>query len=454
MEIITKNKPMVRISYDEMEAYLLLPRIESDAIYDLDEVYEYINKKRVRSGVMKDEVARMVNNREFGVEKLIAKGNKPIDGTDGFYDFNFRLDYSYTPELDENGEIPYDTLTTTEYVTEGQVIAKYTPHDPGTNGMTVTGKNITCKRGRPLPALVGMGFHVTTDRLEYVADVTGRIEKNKNRIIVNKIKEVFSDLDLSQARYDFKEDVIIYGDVEEDVVVYSTGNIIICGKANKCRLESKKDIIVRGGIYGDKSHEIISGRNIVAKHIEDANVFSEGFVLTTVCKNSKITSNDKIYIKGEGARILGGEILAYGGIECDNIGCDDNVRTIVGVGKHRHIFKEYYETEQSIREAMSLVDKINAGLKQGEAAKGNDEKRAALLRTKIQKQSEIVAATRQLEKLRKYIENKDEATIEVRNMVFPKVLIEIDDANKEINEKDRSIIFRKIDDEIICEQRC
>lgn len=452
MEIITKNEPMVRISYDEMEAFLLLPMIEPEATYDVDEVFNFIHKRRVRFGVMEDVVREMIDNRVFGQEVLFAKGTEPVDGEEAYFEYNFQTKYSYTPEVDENGDIPYSTLTTVAYVVKGQEIAKYTPHIPGENGRTVTGKNLSCKRGRPLASLIGTGFHLSKDRRVYTADVTGRIEQNKNRISIIPVTEVFSDIDGQKGRVDFKDDVLIHGNVLEGAVVYSAGAIIIEGMAKGCRLEAKRDIIVREGIYGDRSLEILSKKNIVSKRIENATIFADGFVLTTYCENSLVSSNDRIYILGRDSRLIGGEIFAYGGIVCENMGSETAVTTACA-GIHKHIFTEFYLIEQRIYESMSIIDSIDAGL---ESCVGDDpevkQHRAALLKSKIEKQADIVSAKMELERIKGYIENKQVAAIEVKESLCPLVHIEIDELKTDIKEKINAIRFRRDENRIVYEQ--
>ena len=74
MEIKLKLNPKIRVSYDEMEAYLELPApMSPDEDYTFDGVMEKVRAAGVRIGVNETKISAMVNERYFDRECLIAK---------------------------------------------------------------------------------------------------------------------------------------------------------------------------------------------------------------------------------------------------------------------------------------------------------------------------------------------------------------------------------------------
>ena len=74
MENKSAGGPVVRISHDQMEAYLLLPMVNFDQTYKFEEVMDLLDKNGVRFGVDKKVIDNMISNRIFGREVLVAHG--------------------------------------------------------------------------------------------------------------------------------------------------------------------------------------------------------------------------------------------------------------------------------------------------------------------------------------------------------------------------------------------
>ena len=148
----------IRISYDEMEAYLLLARPGEGETYSKSEIMAALREKKVKIGVDESIIERMLSEERFGREVLIARGTAPVDGKDGYFTYNFDLNLNNKPTVREDGSVDYWSIHAVETVEEGQVIATYTEPIDGHHGMSVTGKLVMAKRGRPLPPLTGKGF--------------------------------------------------------------------------------------------------------------------------------------------------------------------------------------------------------------------------------------------------------------------------------------------------------
>ena len=146
MEITLKREPKVRISYDEMEAYLLLPApLTPDEEYDLDSVMEKVRASGVKIGLNEAKISAMVSERYFDRECLIAKGIDVVNGVDAYFDYNFDVNFNKVPNRREDGTVDYWSIHSVELVEEGQVIATY--HEPVRSISMPTTPNWACFSG-------------------------------------------------------------------------------------------------------------------------------------------------------------------------------------------------------------------------------------------------------------------------------------------------------------------
>jgi uncharacterized protein (DUF342 family) len=69
--------------------------------------------------------------------------------------------------------------------------------------MSVKGKLLVAKRGRPLPPLSGKGFERSEDNKTYTCTMNGKIEMQNNRILISDVHEVHGDVGLKTGNIDF-----------------------------------------------------------------------------------------------------------------------------------------------------------------------------------------------------------------------------------------------------------
>ena len=67
-----KREPVIRISYDRMEAYILLPILGDNEAYTVDELIDAAAKNGVVFGTDCDLISDMVESRNFGHEICFA----------------------------------------------------------------------------------------------------------------------------------------------------------------------------------------------------------------------------------------------------------------------------------------------------------------------------------------------------------------------------------------------
>lgn len=455
----TTDKTYVRVSSNEMEAYLYLAIPDDGKDYTIEDLLLLLKEKKVVYGILDQTIEDMVKIRAYHREVLVAQGLKPVDGLDGKYDYKFNTNPSGKPLIRQDGTVDYQSAFAVQTVAENDVIAIYTPATLGTQGKTVTGKVLEPKRGKELLPLKGKGFQCLEDKRTYVASMTGKIEYQNNRILITNMLEIKGNLDFNNGKIDFKGDVVIYGDVESASTIKSGGSVTINGNVEASTIIASKDIILKKGMQGGGKALIQSGGNIYAKFIEGSNVQAKEDVQADVIMNCTVVAGKDILITGKKATIIGGEISAAGRIEVFVAGNDAEIKTKLSVGMDEEekqrivniklafdvIDKKLKELEKELKEIQAKLDSAPKFLK--EKLK---ERTKELLRDKIKYISDKAEFKNELKELEEKRLIAKKACILVRKCVYPGVTIKINSTPLFIREKQYAMEYRFESGEIRC----
>ena len=450
-----KREPVIRISSDRMEAFIMLPTVEEEHHYTVDEVLEAVNRNGVIYGINCETISDMVEKRLMGREVLFAKGKPAVDGADGYFDFYFDSDLNHRPTVKSDGSVDYWSVHSVEVVKKGQTIANYCEPVAGEDGIDVLGRVIAAKKGKGLPPLVGRGFDKSVDGLTYTAAIDGKIERHKNRIIILPILEIKGDVDVGTGNIDFVGDVVIHGSVKTGARIRAAKSITIDGVCEGCVLEAGNDLILRNGMIGMGKARIIVKGNLFAKFMEYTDVEGDGFVEADSAINCNVVSNDRVIFNG-GHASIGGKVYGCAGIEVQNLGNDAFIKTEVHVGVHKKIKIKIAELEKLVDQKQMLLNNINAGIKQieqmmGSAADGMnlEEKKLALVRAKIEKTAELTEDKEELERLKGIVERSTGATVQVLEHVYPNVEVCINNSKLVTKEEFDKIEFKEKDKAVV-----
>lgn len=111
-----KREPVIRISNDRMEAFIMLPTVEEEYHYTVDEVLEAVNRNGVIYGINCETISDMVEKKTYGQGSAFAKGKPAVDGADGYFDFYFDSDLNHRPTVKSDGSVDYWSVHSVEVV--------------------------------------------------------------------------------------------------------------------------------------------------------------------------------------------------------------------------------------------------------------------------------------------------------------------------------------------------
>ena len=439
----------VRISPDNMKAYLTIDRPLEGIKVTYDEVMDAVSRFGVTTGIDEQIVHEMVDSEMYRIERLIAQGTEPQDGTNGYYIYHFDKKIEKKPNILDDGSVDYWNCNSIAIVEAGDVIAEYVPAEQGTPGINVRGMQIPCKRSKDLPSLRGRGFTKAEDGLIYVADITGKIEEKGDRITISNIYEIRGDADISVGNIDFSGDVIIHGAVRDGISIKATGTVTIDGIVESAKIECGGDVILRSGLLGNSKGGVYTKGNLIAKFIEFATVRAEGNIQAETFMESDICSNAMILLDGNKSRIIGGYTSAAEGIEVRSVGNTVGVHTVVKAGFDKKLRDRMEEIRSRIKTMEDNLEHIETGLNIIEKQESSHvvqiddlkTKKMQLLRVKIKDTSELAENKAELGRLEDLQVRAKNARIKVGDIIYAGSRIIIDDYSSDIKSDDVNITY-------------
>ena len=455
MAELTQQKPIIRITFDEMEAYMLLPEPEQGTGYTDSQIRQEMAARGITTGIDEQRISDMLEGHTYNAELLIAQGKKPVDGTDGYYEYKFDTNFDGKPKLLPDGSVDYGSVHSIESVTAGQVIAVYHPAVSGEDGMSVKGGLVPAKHGREQMPLKGKGFDRMDDEVTYTASMDGKIEMQNDRIVVLPVHEVSGNAELAEGNIDFRGDIVIHGNVESGVSIRATGSITIDGVAEACMLEAGKDIILRGGMLGGNKASVKTKGAITAKFFEFTNILCEGDLQADVLMDCSVICHGQIRLTGRKGSIIGGKVQAIRGLIATSLGNDAEKRTEIFVGAGIDVYSRLRVMEKKIETTREELAKIEEGLEKFEilskergVSYTNDPRRTSLLRIKIKDSAMLASDEEEVRKLRILAESSRGACVSVIQEIYPGVIINMDELKLALKNMATGVEFYKLPDKI------
>lgn len=451
-----QNKTYVRVSGDQMEAFLYLTDPGEGISYSRKEIDALLNQNGVVMGILDEVLDDAIERGVYYREILVAKGQDPVDGVDGYYDYNFSRVIDKRPDAKADGTIDYWSISSIEHVKKDQVIATYVPAVQGLSGFTVKGKSLMPKRARELAPLKGKGFEKLDDDLTYISLLDGKIEVQGDKIVISEIYEISGDADLSTGNINFPGDVVIYGKVCTGVSIKVGGNLTVNGNVETAIIDVGKDIIFRSGMQGGYKAKVSAGGDITAKFIENTKVRAGGTIRAEVLMNTNVEYCEKLIVDGNKAAIIGGSVTALQGIYAGSIGNEAEIPTGISVGVSKDVYVRKEILIKKIEKNEINIQRIEVGIKQFQELmekdpriKKDDPRKAQLIRAKIQDNVILSQDRAELSKLESLIERGKNPYVRVSGYVYPRVSVSAESMVMTTKDKEMAVEFIFLDGNLI-----
>ena len=383
-----KNGSYVTVEPDAMTAKIfLVPPTEKEDFYSVETIMQFIKENGVVCGYHQSNIAAIAKKHVYDREIVVAKGQFPIDGINGYYEYFFDTSDKRKPTIREDGTVDYASMSRLTNVSAGDVIAKYHSSVSAVDGFDVLGHEFKSKPPKDLPNLKGLGFSNEEDPNVYVATTDGRIDFRGGKIDIKNVYEVRGDVDLITGKIEFFGDITIKGNVGAGVVVRGSRNVTIEGVVESADIYAGGDIVITRGVQGAQKANISAKGSVFAEFIEYANVTAGDTVHANSFIGSTVYAEGTVFAEGKNGLILGGSTRGLLGVSAMSLGNDAETKTFVASGYSAREYEQYVELmskESRLQKALSdTVDRMSAILKEKRLGKGlkdeEQDKELALL---------------------------------------------------------------------------
>lgn len=343
---------------DDLAAWFLVyPPIGEGEEVDRSMLAAALRKNNITIGIEDDILDTLPAdaNRYFHMH-LAARGDAPVHGDDGRIEDLFSRNVKRTPKMNESGKIDYTELNLIQNVQKGETICKIFPATVGTSGLSVKGKPIPCKPGKPATIPMGRNTELSEDGESLLASITGRVEFSGRSFQVKPILEIKGNVDYSTGNINFLGDVTIEGDVCTGFNVKALGNITVNGVVEACKVEAGGDLTIQKGVKGDNHATIQAHRSLYAKYLESCNVCVREDLYSESIVNCNIYSDGSVYADSGRGVIISGKVRAANSVHAKSVGTRAEAHTEIGLGGLPSAEFEYACLEQELSKLTSILE--------------------------------------------------------------------------------------------------
>ncbi len=276
---------------------------------------------------------------EHRFKAAVASGTPPLPPIHGRLEFTsdfFQQGFAVDPIT---GQLDYRRRVSRCNVDQGQLLARLFEPKDGEPGVDVYGRTVAPEKGRRTTIRVGANVRADETGSLYCADRAGRIRWAHNVLAVDEVLVVHGSIGLETGNVRHPGALQIEQDIEDGAEVEADGDIEVHGVIENAVVRAGGNVIVHGGIAGDKKCRVVAGGAIRARFVLNAELESGGNVeVEREIDNSIVRCRGAVLIPQ--GRIAGGSIMARSGVAAGQLGTDASVFTEVATGVDYKIAEE------------------------------------------------------------------------------------------------------------------
>jgi uncharacterized protein (DUF342 family) len=449
----------IDISEDKMKAFLSFAKTDPENSLSVTEgvINFELDKAGVKYGIFADVVNDIAGGNKRGEKILIAAGLEPIDGEEAKFEFFFPTEKSLKPQVKENGQIDYKELSAVSSVLKDVLLIRKTPATSGTNGVDVRGNVILAINGKDVNISLGPGVYKDIETsLLIKSGVEGVVFYNprNNYIEVQQLYVIQGSVDYSTGNVRVNCSVVVKGDVKPGFSITTKSNVDIKGVVEVASIKCEGTLNVKDGIIGDRNQVIMAGSDIHTGYLNKAIIKCGGSVyIASEVRNSIVESNDELMIVKSFGVILGGKITAANKVLAPFIGNSYSIPTEIEVGiipkyKEQYLakIKESGAIKIQFEEYMQKVVLLSKNSTEDMV----DSRLAPAVKLLNEYSLKLEKIKEELEEIEKAYLNVPDPGVYVSRTIFPGVTIRIKHLVREIKEEHTHVMFKIIEDEIVC----
>ncbi|MDC5856726.1 DUF342 domain-containing protein [Vibrio europaeus] len=375
--------------------------------------------------------------------QAVAKGKNPTQGVDAKF---VPLVEDPTKQVlapkasDEDGKVDMLNLGETITVAENDPLMKRLPATKGKPGITVQGKIIPPKPGNDSVLKAGKGTKVSPDNPNLlIAEVSGMpILKERGVDVEDAL--CLPTIGVSTGHVKFKGNVVVFGNIESDMVVRTTGSLTVGGFIESADVQAQGDIEVAKGIIGHnvsedekKSCVVKSGGSITANYAQFSELQAANDITLAVhCMSNELRCGHNLVVCDANEKqgtLSGGSAKVGGKVTCVNLGVEGDTATHVHAFARFQMFKD---RQAKLKEQYTQAQEATMDMVRKELEFKKIPKSERTPEQEEQLEADKSSANAHLEKVKNVRDTHEqelevaleESIIEVKNKVYTHVMVQ------------------------------
>ncbi|MCI9596346.1 MAG: DUF342 domain-containing protein [Firmicutes bacterium] len=451
--IETKDAEVIfYLTKDKMLAFAcVLPPVHGGQDVHIEQFMEELKSTGIVYGIKEDAIKRTVTEKNYLCPFLAALGTAPIDGEDGILSDAFERVPLPDFNAAANEEIDFSQEISMQIIKKDEALSYRKPAVDARDGKDIMGNALFGKPGVDVELTSGENTYVSADGKQLLAAVDGAVSITADGVFcVVPQRTILGDVGRHTGNvYCQTGNLYISGNVREDVIIKSVGDIIVGGSVREASLNAEGSIRIQKGCTKGKSETMLTAKGQVqCVSIEDATVRAGSDVFAEVIMDSQITSGGSIYaISGQGL-LAGGDIKAHSNVVAKEVGTPSEHANYVRAGYRPELAAAIDAKDEELKEARATMAKVRKNVLTLEAL-GDDmppEKRKLL--EQLEEQSSLYR-----KKIRSLMDERETLTMRfhasgngavISEKIYPVTEIQIADKTKKIQETltDRKIALQ------------
>lgn len=422
----------VEISKDKMLGVISFTEPKNDGkTLTLDNIMQSMHSAGLVSGINKELITEIAQNKKYNHKYLVARGKPAINGEDGTLELFFNTDAedlaSLRPKENEDGSVDFKKLDLIQTIQKDQLLAKITPPTLGEAGENVLGKEIKPNKGKVTRLPKGKNIYTSEDGLSLFSSIEGQLIYELNRINISETYVVDGDAGVGTGDIDFSGNVLVKGNVEAGFTVKAGGNVEVQGFVGEATIIAGNDILLRHGIQGKDRGKLIAGGDVITKFIQNSIVEAKGCLYTEAIMHSQVEVGDSVIVEINKGLIAGGTVQATNLISAKIIGSPMSTATTVKISMALSLQHKYNTVQDDLGKKRQQLDQVQKNIRfvQEKLAKGETVPRARLESVKpmIALQQQLVSEIEELQEefisLSAMLQDYKEGAIKVSGIMYP-----------------------------------
>ncbi|MCL2577421.1 MAG: FapA family protein [Defluviitaleaceae bacterium] len=452
----TPESAAIEVTEDRMQAHIIFAEpVNKGKLMTAEDIISLLTENRITPDGKLIHAA--LSNKRYGRKILIAQGEEPIPGTDGFLQFHFdRSNIKPKPKIMEDGTVNFKQLDMFRLCNRGDVLVTSVPAKEGRDGVDVYGNVVSPPKPRaaaPIPR--GKGTVLSPDGLHLLADVSGQLLLLEGKINISPHLEIAGNVDNSTGNVEFNGQVTVRGNVVSGFTIKAAGNIEVVGVCEAATLISEKGNIVLGnGIQGADKGVLEAAGDITAKFIESCKVTAGGNITADSIRKSHIRCDGTLTLAGKNGLLVGGSVVAGEKVVATTIGSPMGTLTEIEVGgspkelvKQKELIAEFNKQKMEYEKCDKAVETLNVLRKTGQLT---DEKKPILVKmvnTKMVLRDKMTKLQDEIDEITRHLA-VNVGTVSVKNVIRPGVRITIGNSQMTIRDELSNCRLRNNGDKI------